>query len=145
MSYAHEKPASVVGTWELVSLSWLTPDGRTIHPWGNPVGRITYDADGNVQALLMHERRNLSEPGSTAAPNVQSSYSSYFGTYEIDGTTGIITHRVAGSLNSDASGELRRTFTFEIGDLVLGFNTVRDGVPVTRRLVWRRLSPRSAS
>jgi hypothetical protein len=93
----------------------------------------------------MHERRNLAAPGSTAAPDTLSSYSSYFGTYEIDDANGIITHRVTGSLNSDASGELRRTFMFENGDLVLGFKTVRDGVLVYRRLVWRRISPRPVS
>src|SRR3954452_20142713 len=48
----------MIGTWELVSLTWTPPDGRAVQPWGDATGRITYDANGNVVALLMHERRN---------------------------------------------------------------------------------------
>jgi hypothetical protein len=131
----------VVGTWELVSLTWTTPDGRTVQPWGNPAGRITYDADGNMVALLMHERRNEAQGGSRAAPEALSQFSAYFGTYSVDPANGIISHRAAGSLNGEnASGELRRTFKLEDGMLILGFTTVRDGVPVTRRLAWKRIS-----
>lgn len=131
----------VVGTWELVSLTWTTPDGRAIQPWGNPAGRIAYDANGNMVALLMHERRNEAQSGSRAAPETLPQYSAYFGTYRVDAANGVITHQVTGSLNGEnASGELRRTFSFENGMLILGFTTIRDGVPVTRRLVWKRIS-----
>ncbi len=59
----------------------------------------------------------------------------------MDSANGVITHQVTGSLNGEnASGELRRDFKFEDGMLILGFTTIRDGVPVTRRLVWRRIS-----
>lgn len=131
----------VVGSWELISLTWTTPDGRTVQPWGNPAGRITYDANGNMVALLMHERRNEAKSGSRAAPETLSQYSAYFGTYSVDSANGVISHQVTGSLSGEnASGELRRTFKFEDGMLVLGFTTIRDGVPVTRRLVWKRMS-----
>ncbi len=131
----------VVGTWELVSLTWTTPDGRAVQPWGNAAGRITYDASGNMVALLMHERRNEAQSGSRAAPETLSQYSAYFGTYRVDSANGVITHQVTGSLNGEnASGELRRDFKFEGGMLILGFTTIRDGVPVTRRLVWKRIS-----
>lgn len=132
----------LVGTWALVSLSWTYPDGRTIEPWGNPTGRITYDASGNVVAMLMHERRNEAN-GGAADPNTLSSYSAYFGTYRIDLADGIIRHQVTGSLNGqNASGELQRTFAFNDGMLILGFITLNEGIPVTRRLVWERISER---
>ncbi|MDO9711398.1 lipocalin-like domain-containing protein [Paracraurococcus lichenis] len=132
--------SSVVGTWELVSMAWTYPDDRTIEPWGTPAGRLAYDATGNVVALLMHEARNEAG-GRASASAVQPQYSAYFGTYRVDAGHGIITHRVAGSLNgTNASGELRRSFAFEGDDLILGFTTERDGVPVARRLVWRRIS-----
>ena len=131
----------VVGTWELVSLTWTTPDGRAVQPWGDAAGRITYDPNGNIVALLMHERRNEARSGSRAAPETLSQYSAYFGTYRVDPANGVITHQVTGSLNGEnAAGELRRDFKFEDGMLVLGFTTIRDGVPVTRRLLWRRIS-----
>jgi hypothetical protein len=135
----------VIGTWELVSLTWSTPDGRSVQPWGDATGRITYDSNGNVVALLMHERRNEAQSGSRAAPETLSQYSAYFGTYRVDAANGIVIHQVTGSLNGEnASGELRRTYSFEDGRLVLGFTTIRDSVPVTRRLVWKRISSPAA-
>src|SRR5690349_13281714 len=121
-------------------MSWTYADGRIIEPWGMPAGRITYDASGNVVAMLMHERRNEAL-GSAADPDTLSSYSAYFGTYRIDPGSGIIRHKVEGSLNGhNASGELHRTFAFDKGMLILGFTTPNRGVPVTRRLVWKRIS-----
>jgi Lipocalin-like domain len=131
--------SEIVGTWELVSMSWTYPDGRSIEPWGKPAGRISYDADGNVIAILMHERRNQAD-GLKADQTTLSSYSAYFGTYEVDTASGIIRHRVKGSLNDNASGELQRTFEFQDGFLILGFTVSNEGVPVTRRLLWKRIS-----
>jgi hypothetical protein len=136
----------IVGTWELVSLKWTTPDGRSFQPWGDATGRLTYDANGNVVALLMHERRNEAQSGSRAAPETLSQYSAYFGTYHVNAANGVITHQVTGSLNGEnASGELQRTFRFEDGNLILGFTTIRDGVPLVRRLVWKRISSSPAN
>lgn len=128
----------LVGTWELVSLQWIYPNGHEVEPWGKPAGRISYDAAGNVVAMLMHERRNQAD-GRAVDPTTSSSYSAYFGTYQVDVAEGVVVHHVAGSLNGDmASGELRRTYAFEGGMLVLGFTLARDGI--TRRLVWRQIS-----
>jgi hypothetical protein len=95
----------LVGTWQLVSMSWTYPDGRSIEPWGKPAGRISYDANGNVMGILMHERRNQAD-GLAPDPATLSSYSAYFGTYQVDPANGIIRHMVRGSLNENASGEL---------------------------------------
>jgi hypothetical protein len=130
------------GTWELISMSWSDPDGRRVKPWGKASGRITYDPDGNVVAMLMHERRNQAD-GRAGDPETLSSYSAYFGTYKVDPSGKIIRHQVAGSLNADASGELKRTCEFESGLLVLGFTTLRDGIPITRRLEWKQISATS--
>jgi hypothetical protein len=132
---------SVVGTWELVSLSWTMPDGRSVLPWGNAPGRLIYDLNGNMMGIVMHERRNAAQIGSTPAPETQSQFSAYFGTYRIDAANGLIIHQVTGSLNgANASGELRRSFKIEDGMLILGFTANQDGVPVSRRLVWKRIS-----
>jgi hypothetical protein len=126
-------------------MAWTYPDGRTVEPWGTPAGRLAYDAAGNVMALLMHEARNEAV-GQASTPAVQPQYSAYFGTYHVDAGHGVITHQVAGSLNgANASGELRRSFAFEGDNLILCFTTERDGVPVARRLVWRRISSSPAT
>jgi hypothetical protein len=134
-------PCSIVGTWELLSNSWSFPDGRVLEPWGKAAGRISYDAHGNMMAVLMHEQRNEADGIVRGDQQTANNYSAYFGTYRVDFSQGVIRHQVAGSLNgNNASGELLRTFKFEDGLLVLAFSKAQDGVPVTRRLVWKRLS-----
>ena len=52
---------SLHGTWDLVSFSARLPDGSVTEPWGaHPVGRITYDSDGNVSCVdgLMLEKKS---------------------------------------------------------------------------------------
>ena len=136
-----EATSSIVGIWELLSYSWRFPDGRVLEPWGKAVGRISYDADGNMMAVLMHEQRNQADGSNRCDPRTADSYSAYFGTYRVDSTHGRVRHQVTGSLNGNsASGELLRTFEFEDGLLVLTFSMPLEGVPVVRRVVWKRLS-----
>ena len=107
-------------------------------------GRIVYDTDGHVTALLMHERRNEGD-GSRSPPEIQREFSAYFGTYHVGVARRIITHQVAASLASGrASKELRRNFDLKDGTLILSFPTTRNGVPVTNNLIWKRVSPRNA-
>src|SRR5262245_35251874 len=123
-----EATSSIVGTWELLSYSWRFPDGHVLEPWGKANGRISYDANGNMMAVLMHERRNQADGGDGGDPRTADSYSAYFGTYRVDPTQGRVRHQVAGSLNGNsASGELLRTFKFEDGLLVLTFSKPLEG------------------
>jgi hypothetical protein len=131
----------LVGTWELVSFASHLDDGRVIEPWPNTVGRTTYDADGHMTGLLMSGRRNEAD-GSSSTPEAQGEFSAYFGTYRVDVTQKHIIHQVSASLSAArASRELRRCYELEDDRLVLSFPTVRNGVPMTNRLVWRRISP----
>lgn len=114
---------------------------QTAASWSLGAARISNDADGNMMAVLMHERRNQADGSSRSDQQTADSYSAYFGTYRVDFTQGVIRHQVTGSLNgNNASGELLRTFKFEDGLLILAFSKPLDGVPVSRRLVWKRLS-----
>ena len=136
-----EAPASLLGTWELVSLWWRFPDGQTTEPWGaHPVGRITYDARGNVTALLMHEARNEAD-GRGSPADIQDDFSAYFGCYTVDPEGGVITHRVSGSLSAaHASGEIRRNYEIKDGILNLSFIRPREGEPVVYNLTWKCIS-----
>ncbi len=101
---------ALVGTWDLVSFSTRLPDGSVTEPWGTPAGRITYDGDGNVTALLMHELRNEAD-GRPSPPDTQGDFSAYFGRYEVDAVRGIVRHKVTGSLGAaHAAHELQRNF-----------------------------------
>jgi hypothetical protein len=108
-------------------------------PFGSqPTGRITYDAAGNVVALLMHEKRNEAE-GRPSPAEVQDEYAAYFGTYTVDAAQRVVTHHILGSLSADrASREIRRNYEFRDGTLILIFVRRQDGA--TNTLVWRRVS-----
>jgi Lipocalin-like domain len=140
--FAEPSPASLLGTWELVTFTSRQADGRVEEPWGShPAGRIVYNADGQVTALLMHERRNEGD-GSRSPPEIQGEFSAYFGTYQVDAAQRIITHQVTASLAAArASIELRRNFDFKNGMLILSFPATRNGVPVINNLIWKRVSP----
>lgn len=139
LARSQQDASALVGTWELTDFSRRTTDGRITAPYGShPAGQITYDADGHVMALLMHEERN--EAGGRASPReVQAEFSAYFGTYTVDATQRIVMHDVRGSLSAErASGELRRHYELKDGSLILTFTRPQDGA--TNTLVWKRIS-----
>jgi hypothetical protein len=129
----------VIGTWEIVDFSRRQTNGEVTTPFGSQAtGRITYDADGNVVALLMHEKRNEAA-GRPSSPEVQEQYTAYFGTYTPDTARQVITHHIGGSLSAErASGELRRHYEFRNVALILTFIRTQDGA--TNTLVWKRVS-----
>lgn len=134
--------STLAGTWELISVVSERPDGTTFEPFGPcPSGRITYDEAGHVTAMIVGEQRNEAT-GKPCPPEAQSWFTAYFGTYRVDARTGEIIHFVSTSLNvTAASGELRRHYKFENDNLLLWFSRLGDGVEVTSRLVWKRISP----
>ena len=73
-----EATSSIVGTWELLSNVWSFPHGHVLEPWGKAAGRISYDADGNMMAVLMHERRNQADGSNRSDQQTADSYSAYF-------------------------------------------------------------------
>ena len=132
----------LLGTWELVSFWWRSlPDGSVIKPWGvHPVGRITYDANGYVTALLMHELRNEAN-GVSSPEEIEGEFSAYFGTYTIDTEQKMVVHNVVASLSrAHASGEIRRNYELTQDGLTLKFTRPWEGVPTTYSLNWRRIS-----
>jgi hypothetical protein len=132
---------SLLGTWDLVSFWWYLPDGKMVEPWGrHPVGRITYDGNGYMTALLMHESRN--EAGGHGSPaEIQADYSAYFGSYVVDVEGGVVIHQVAASLSAaHASREIRRNYEIRDGLLNLSFTRSREGAPVLYTLTWRQIS-----
>jgi hypothetical protein len=131
-----------IGAWELVSLVSEWPDGSTFEPFGpRPSGRLIYDENGHVTGMIVGEQRNEAT-GNACPPEAQSLFTGYFGTYQVDVPTREIIHHVTTSLNGmQASGELRRNYKVEDNTLYLSFSRIREGVQVTSRLVWRRISP----
>ena len=98
----------IVGAWSLSSYELRPkPSGTITTPFGTrPVGRILYEANGQMSAQLMRPEttafasndplRATDEEAALAWRN----YIGYWGTYTIDARAGIITHHIDGNQDS---------------------------------------------
>ena len=135
---------SLIGVWTLESCVRTLADGDKEHPFGEkPVGRIEYDKDGRMFALLMRPGRR-----STMAPGLEldaasvgeireavTGFVAYFGSYEVDNGSQTVTHHVEASLEPSWVGtSLKRRFRWEGALLVL----TRAVPGMTDELVWKR-------
>ena len=135
---------SLSGTWELVEFVSRDPDGTETAPFGAAIGRLMYDAHGNMAGQIMQPAREPVGRGGDAPAQAYAAYAgyiAYFGTYVVDEERQIVTHHVAGSINPAlvGSSQLRR-MRFDGDQLILeaDFRTSR-GV-VVQTLTWQRRS-----
>lgn len=141
--------ADFVGTWELLESYSEKPSGRADFPLGAKVlGRINYDAAGNMAAQLMgDDRRPFSsrdprEVGDAEYRAAFQSYTAYFGTYEIDAAAGTVTHHVLGAGVPNWPGQDQLRY-FELAGDTLTLRTPpmrgNDGEKAVHTLVWRKV------
>jgi hypothetical protein len=141
--------SALVGTWKLRSFESRRANGRVEEPMGPaPVGRLTYDAHGNMSVLFGARNRGrwaaAGKLGGTDDEKADAvdSFDAYFGTYDVDETAGIVTHHVEGALFPNWVGtDQERRFALE-GDLLALSLDVRGhgGGRITMTLVWERLT-----
>jgi hypothetical protein len=121
------------------------PSGATSDMFGpNPVGFLSYGADGRMMALIARgdRARPAEHPiGTDAAVNLFRSMMSYAGTYEV--RDGEVVHYVDLSANEIWTGtEQRRFFDLDGGRLTLATPVNQDpvdGKTSVRRMVWEKL------
>jgi hypothetical protein len=134
----------LVGNWMLLSYDSVEPDGSTSKPFGEAVGRLMYDAAGNMAGQVMRPGRAAVTHGDAGTRRVRAAYTgyiAYFGTYEVNDAAGTVTHQVAGALNPEwVGGRQVRRLRFDGDRLVLEADITRpDGI---RRhvLTWARVA-----
>ena len=133
----------LVGTWKLVSASSKTSNGESGTPYGlNPVGFLTYTADGRVTALISYgERKQLSGSGGTVEEQAEAfqTFLAYAGRYTLNADK--VTHTIEiSSIQNYVNKDLVRSIQFE-GEritLVTPPMTV-NGKIQTIELIWQRL------
>jgi len=145
----------LIGSWRLVSRqsrrinSELEADpGLSV----TPLGVLIYDQSGHVAAQLSRRDRTVEMIGEECPAAVVTKgtpdtaqtilgYDAYFGTYTINERDGIVTHHLEAALwPGDIGKDINRSFTVSGDRLTISFNTTtRDGVKVTRTLVWERM------
>lgn len=125
--------AAFLGSWELESFTARNGQNVESKPYGDRFrGQITYDAAGNMSAIL----GSLDRTGnSTAQANGMAGFAAYYGTYDVDAGSRRVIHHVKQALNAGWVGtDLVRQYSFA-GDrmtLVAEMN----GSVLT--LVWRK-------
>lgn len=99
-----QEPPSLVGSWRLVSFESRYENGDVKYPLGQqPLGRLSYDAAGNMSALLVQAGRPEFAGGDMRGgtdAEVRAAFEGfigYFGTYSVDPAKGIVSHRVQGA------------------------------------------------
>lgn len=139
-----------VGTWELQESYSESDQGRQSLPLGDRVmGRINYDAAGNMAAQLVGDKRALfssRNPAEVADQEYRAafqSYTSYFGTYEVDADAGTVTHHVLGASAPSWAGHIQlRHFVLEGETITLRTPPMRgnDGNKSVHTLVWKKIA-----
>ena len=123
--------ARLIGSWRLVSYETTDANGRRGRPYGDAVGRISYDANGNMAGQVMR-------PSRTPADAVRG-YIAYFGSYEVAADGRSVVHHVHGALNPAwVGGDQVRQMHFDGERLILSTDTETHGIIVRHELTWER-------
>jgi len=137
------------GVWWLMSREDWTKDGQQrIDPTlgADPVGILTY-AKTHFAAQFMKRSRSNSPAARTFTSGQNNTsavggYDAYFGSYEANEQTGKVAHKLIGSLTPSNIGmTVYRDLRVDGDTLIIQLETTTpEGEPVTRTLVWKRIS-----
>ena len=132
----------LIGSWRLVSYETTETEGRRGKPYGDAVGRLSYDENGNMAGQVMRPDRARVELGEGNAQQVRAAYLgyiAYFGTYEVAEDGNSVVHHVHGALNPTwVGGDQVRRMRFDGDRLVLSADVRKSGAIVTHVLTWER-------
>src|SRR6266853_1870669 len=138
-SLAHD----LVGTWRLLSRVDRNPSGEAVDEpslGSDPLALLFFDGSGNFAAQFMRRDRSVAvaTPEFTGHNNTTAigGYDSYFGTYEVDETSGDVqTHLVAALSPGHVGATMMRNMKVEDGKLIIRLTTTTpDNEPVSRTL-----------
>ncbi|MGE5089408.1 MAG: lipocalin-like domain-containing protein [Candidatus Levyibacteriota bacterium] len=136
------------GTWELLSRVDLSSMGEPrIEPslGADPIAMLIYDRSGHFAAQFMKRDRSSVRTNETRAVEANNSravggYDAYFGDYEVDDATNVVTQRLRGALSPESVGMVvSREMKVDNGTLSISLQTTIAGEPVTRTLTWKRV------
>lgn len=139
-----------VGVWSLISCDAVRDGGGVVPIYGkHPVGRLHYDAAGNMSVHIMKAGRpkvSSDTKFGASADEMRAAYEgyeAYFSTYWVDEILKAIHHRVIGGLFPNWTGTVQTRFYKFDGDnrLVLrtGTSEAAPGNNAVVILVWERV------
>jgi hypothetical protein len=140
---------AIQGVWWLLSREDYTKDGqRRIDPvlGPDPLGILTY-AQTHFAAQFM--KRDRTDTTSTQVfhsgqnnTSAVGGYDAYFGTYRVDEETGKVAHTLLGSITPSNIGiTVFRDLKVNGNGLTIQLDTTTaDAEPITRTLIWKKIS-----
>jgi Lipocalin-like domain len=146
----------LVGTWRLLSIEIEGPTGRTSDPFYNQVGSglLIYDQSGWVSVQIVASTRpKLDAPASrrkgakgTGNSRLKAqlidTYYAYFGTWEYDPQTSVVTHQVKSALYPGEEGARYAQQVKLEGTRMIFTREVTSGVGRTvQKKIWERVAP----
>jgi hypothetical protein len=152
---AHLARQDLIGAWRLVRIEYSAPQGPIADPFyqADSTGVIIYDSSGwmSVHIVAPH-RRGPEVPATRLSSSAMSrdmrlkaaafdTYYSYFGTWDFDEATSVVTHHVKSSLIPAESGlNYAQKATLESGRLVFTVRSGGKGQETVRRKIWERVA-----
>lgn len=142
-SLAHD----LIGTWRLLSRLDRDASGNIVDEptlGSDPLALLFFDSSGNFAAQFMKRDRIAAAvaPVFTGQNNTTAvgGYDAYFGTYEVDETSGNVRTSLVGALSSGHVGAtMLRNMRVEEGMLIIRLDTTAvGGTIVQRTLTWER-------
>ena len=138
------------GAWRLISTEYRSEEGEVTYPFGQEtIGQLMYDGKRNMAAQIINARRPhfTSNDWLKGTPEeikaAFEGYRCYFGTYDVDEKSKIITHHVQGSSFPNwMTGEVEHVRHYEFSGNRLTLRTgpiLMGGKTVVGRLVWEQL------
>ena len=144
-----ETSTILVGSWKLVSIATVRPNGEELTDWAGPkpTGILMYAADGYMSDHIVKDppaRWAYQEPEEadvTERAHAFDQYYGYFGRYAVDFERSVVTHFVEGSLQPNEVGiTYERRFRIEGDRLILTSEVFAfKGEQRFNRLVWQRV------
>jgi hypothetical protein len=145
----------LVGAWRLLAIEYSGPHGETVDPYYQPgsSGIIIYESSGWMSVQITAPNRGKLEVAAVRVPHpggdgdaslkaeAFDTYYSYYGTWDYDAATSVVTHHVKSSIIPAETGmDYAQTITLEGGHLVFTVRSGSPGIETVRRKVWERLS-----
>ena|SRR5579872_5992593 len=136
----------LVGTWTLVAVDNVKPDGSRVQPYGpHPDGLLVLDAHGRYAVHIFRPGRPHFAAGDksqgTAEENraaVQGT-NAHFGRYSVDAAAAAITFHIEHALFPNWEGtEQRRSFRLNGDQLQYTVQTPTSGGAETAEVTWKR-------
>jgi hypothetical protein len=142
-----QETSSVIGIWNLISITTEADDGTISYPYGKDVGGLLMiDARGYFSVHVMNMKRpsfKIPDPRAGTSEEIKTAfenYIGYYGTFDLDETNRKLTFHVKGAWLPNWIGDQIRYYRFEGNRMTITTAPVLfDGKNRVGKLIFERV------